>query len=192
MICRSLLLLSLFLAHSRTPAPAEEDPEKLAFTTLEGETISPLSTETDQPIAILFITVDCPIANAYAPEIGRIFEEYRPRGIRFLLIHVDPDLKVETARKHASDYNLKAPIVIDRQHQLVTATEATITPEAVVLDATGKKIYQGRIDDLFTDFGTRRTQASQRDLRNALEAVVEGKPVPVPETEAIGCLMPLL
>lgn len=192
MIWPALLAPGFFLVSIGLPAPAEEQPEKLTFATLEGETISPLATDTDQPIAILFITVDCPIANAYAPEIGRIFEEFSPKGIRFLLVHVDPDLEVEDAREHASDYHLETPIVIDRHHRLVTATGATITPEAVVLDARGKKVYQGRIDDLFTDFGTRRNRATQRDLRNALEAILEGKPVPVSETEAIGCLMPLL
>ena len=53
----------------------------------------------------------------------------------------------------------------------------------------GKLVYRGRINDLYTGFGDRRNAASEHNLRDALDAVLSGKPVKVSRTEAIGCLI---
>jgi len=69
------------------------------------------------------------------------------------------------------------------------AAEATITPEAAVYSATGKLIYRGRINDLYTGFGDRRNAASEHTLRNALDAIPSGKEVKTARTKAVGCLI---
>ena len=51
----------------------------------------------------------------------------------------------------------------------------------------GKLEYLGRIDDQYPGLGKKRTAPSQRDLRNALDAVVAGRSVKVARTEAVGC-----
>ncbi len=66
---------------------------------------------------------------------------------------------------------------------------ATITPEAALFDREGTLHYLGRIDDRFTDFGKARQRAHSRDLEQALAAVLEGKPVPVSRTSAVGCFL---
>src|SRR5262245_60556127 len=87
------------------------------------------------PASVLFfITHDCPISNAYAHEIGRICSEYGPKGAACTLVYVDPALSEEAAQIHARDYGHAGYAkVIDRRHELVKATGATITPEAVVV-----------------------------------------------------------
>jgi hypothetical protein len=58
-----------------------------------------------------------------------------------------------------------------------------------VLDPSGKMVYRGRIDDRYLTFGKDRPQPTVRDLERSLEAVLAGKPVPVPRTQAIGCIL---
>jgi hypothetical protein len=48
-------------------------------------------------------------------------------------------------------------------------------------------VYRGRIDDSFAVLGQPRRPVKDADLRNALEAVVTGKPIEKPETKAVGC-----
>jgi hypothetical protein len=62
-----------------------------------------------------------------------------------------------------------------------------VTPEAAVLSPDGKVRYLGRIDNRVADFGKARPQATERDVRDALDAVLAGKPVPHPVTKSIGC-----
>ena len=74
----------------------------------------------------------------------------------------------------------------DPKHALVAAVGATITPEAVVW-AQSRVQYRGRIDDRYVDLGVERPAATTHDLADALTAVVAGRPVPNPETQAVGC-----
>ena len=107
-------------------------------------------------MVILFLAPDCPISNAYAPEIGRLIDDYGPRGVAFRVVHSDPRVTEDAARQHAKDFNLRCPVVLDPKHELADAAGATVTPEAAVFAGEGKRVYLGRIDDLFYSFGKRR------------------------------------
>ena len=72
---------------------------------------------------------------------------------------------------------------------LVRRAGATITPEAAVFGAAPEPLYLGRIDDRYVDFGKARPEATRHDLEQALDAVLDGRPVPEPRTEAIGCFI---
>ena len=140
---------------------------------------------------LLFVTVDCPISNNYAPEIRRLVADYGSKGVRFFLVHVDPDVDVTQALAHAEDYDLPRPVLLDPEHRLVAATGAEVTPEAVVVTPSQPVAYRGRIDDWYADLGRKRQSGpGRRDLRAALDAVLEGRPLPVTRTEAVGCYIP--
>jgi hypothetical protein len=141
---------------------------------------------------VLFITTDCPIANRYAPELERIRRDYAARGVTLALLYVDPELTDEAAMEHAREYGLEAAQAVDRKHLAVRAAGATVTPEAVVVDPAGRVRYRGRIDDQFADYGARRTEPSRRDLREALDDLLAGREIAVPETAALGCHIPEL
>jgi hypothetical protein len=164
----------------------------LRATTITGQELRPFfcDGQSIKAAVLVFVTTDCPVANRYAPELERIRADVAKAGVTLTLVHVDPDLTEKAARDHAAEYSLKAPVVIDRTHQLVAATGARVTPEAVVIDATGRIRYRGRINDQFTDFGAQRKAPSTHDLRDALRAVLEGREVAHPETTPVGCLIP--
>ena len=70
------------------------------------------------------------------------------------------------------------------------AVHASVTPQAVVMGKNGELLYSGRIDDLYTALGKKRGTATQRDLREALDAITAGKRLKKRATTAIGCLIP--
>jgi len=140
---------------------------------------------------LFFITTDCPISNSYAPEVQRICAEYGPRHIGCTLVYVDPDLTVADVKKHMRDFRYpELPAILDKTQKLAGSTGATITPEAVVIGASGKVLYRGRIDNVYASLGKRRPEATEKDLRKALNEVLDGKPVTTAVTQAIGCYIP--
>jgi hypothetical protein len=158
---------------------------------LDGKPHRPLEAAKDKKASVLiFITHDCPIANAFAPEMRRIVEAYEKKSVAFFLVHVDPTLSSADARKHATDYSLAGTILFDPQHRLAKQVKATITPQAIVLSPEAGVLYRGRIDDLYADLGKKRVEPTRRDLREALDEILGGRAVSVPETKAVGCLIP--
>lgn len=77
--------------------------------------------------------------------------------------------------------------LIDRDRTIAGRAKASVTPEAVLVDARGEIRYRGRIDNRYVDLGKPRRVVTVHDLREALDAVLAGKPVPHPETTALGC-----
>lgn len=154
---------------------------------IDGQTHAPLNPAGRKATVIIFTLPDCPIANAYAPEINRLVADYTAKGVGIYLAHVDRDLTAAEARKHAADYAFRCPVLLDKQHALVNALGATRTPQAFLLGPDGKTLYHGRINNLYADYGQRRQTVTQHDLRNALDTVLAGKPVPQSVTEVIGC-----
>lgn len=141
---------------------------------------------------VVFVTVDCPIANQYQPEIERLRKKYEPQGTGFFLVHVDPDVTEAKAKEHAREYGAGARLVMDRGHTLAKAFGAKITPEAFVLDSRGKLAYRGRIDDRYAGLGNQTAAPKHHDLADALRAVIAGRPPKVAETTGYGCLIPRL
>lgn len=139
---------------------------------------------------LVFIATDCPIANGMAPELKKIQGDFGKKDVAFYRIYCDPTLDEAGIEKHGEEYGLAFPAVFDREQELVKLTGATITPEAVVYDREGKRVYRGRINNRYEDLGKYRQRATQHDLRDALEAVLSGREVRQAETKAIGCFLP--
>jgi hypothetical protein len=137
---------------------------------------------------VFFVMTDCPVSNAYAPEIQRTCRDYRSRGVRCSLIYEDVAIDVLEVRRHLHDYGYQGiPAAIDATRDVATAAGASVTPTAIVVERGGRVRYRGRIDNLYAAIGRRRRQVTEHYLRDALDAVIAGEPVSVPETAAIGC-----
>jgi hypothetical protein len=135
-----------------------------------------------------FISSDCPISNSYAPEIQRLCGEYGQQGVDCSLVYEDVGLDATSMRKHLNDYGYGAmPAVIDSNRKIANRAKATVTPEAVVIDSRGETRYRGRIDNFYAALGKPRQQVTIHDLRDALDAVLAGRPVANRETKALGC-----
>ena len=148
---------------------------------------SPEAPASARATVLFFITTDCPIANGYAPEMNRIMADYRSRGVDFERVYTDLTLTDEAVRRHSADYGYSSAARIDAGHLLSRKHGITVTPEAVVLGGDGARLYRGRIDDRYLAPGQYRLQPTTRDLRDAIEAVLAGRPVAVAETKPAGC-----
>ena len=186
MVGRIAIGVALFLGWAAAQAAA--GPTRVLD--LHGRPVDPLRAPVGTVATVLvFTTSDCPISTRYAPEIARLAQGFRARGVRFFLVYpVQGDTPV-VIRKHLTTFAYDLPALRDTVQELVTLTGVTVTPEAAVADARGHIVYRGRIDDRYVDFGRDRPAPTTHDLEWALDAIVAGKPVAVPETRAVGCIL---
>ena len=214
MLCQTLtLMVAVFvfgvgctmIGRDQRPAAAvsvlgvvsENDPgsptnsEVIVLKDVNGTEHRPLAGGGGKGTLFFFVLHDCPAANAYVPEMNRIATNYGEKGVRSYLVYVESDLDEADARKHAREHAIGFPAVIDRQQKLVQLTGATISPEAALVSAAARVVYRGRIDDRMVAPGKRRPEPTTRDLRKALDAVLDGKAVPNPVTKAVGCYLPV-
>ena len=138
----------------------------------------------------VFVAIDCPNSNTYAPILARMYREYSTRGVGFYNVYSDPSETADAIRKHDADYLVPFPALLDTHQTLARQTGARSTPEAVILGPEGQELYRGRVDDRFVDFGKTRFHPTQNDLGDALDDILQGKPVPHPVTRVLGCAIP--
>lgn len=163
----------------------------LKLKSLDGSSVEPLSVKKGFRANVLcFITTDCPIANGYSQTFNRLTKAYQDKGFRFILVHVDPDTTREKALQHQKDFDLQAEIILDPDHELAKATLVSITPEAAVVMPDQKVAYRGRINNLYAGYGKKRNVITKTELKDALDAITEGRAIDVVYAPAIGCEIP--
>jgi hypothetical protein len=137
----------------------------------------------------IFTAIECPISNRYAPEIARIAAEFSTRGVKTWLVFANPADEAAAIRAHLQRFGLSIPALRDPSHELVRLAGAMMSPEAAVFDSRGRVAYHGRIDDRWVEFGRDRPAPTRRDLVEALTAVLSGRAVAEPVTQAVGCYL---
>ena len=145
---------------------------------LDGALVSPLGAPGEITV-LMFVTTDCPIANRYAPEIRRIYEEFDDR-VTFWLVYVsDSDNgQVGELTDHHDSFGFPMQGVRDLNNALVDVTGVTVTPEVAVYDTNQKLRYRGRINDRYVEFGVTRSAASTR-APSATKRLAIAAPIPV-------------
>ena len=137
---------------------------------------------------LVFVTSDCPISNGYAPAIQQLCAAYEKRGVSCSLFYEDAAIEPAAVRKHLSEFRYRGlTAVIDRNGAVARQAGATVTPQAVVVDANGQVRYSGRIDNKYVELGQQRRVVTEYNLEDALDAVLEGRAVANPQTTAVGC-----
>jgi thiol-disulfide isomerase/thioredoxin len=178
------LALALYLA-----APLMAAPPSLPFSFADtsGLLHTPAEWARKRAVVLFFVSTDCPLSNRYVPEMNRIESAYAARGVALYAVQGDATVSLREVRQHVKEFGYTFPYLIDPEESLASYTGATATPEAAVLAPDGRLLYLGRIDNRLEDYGQERVQVTEFDLRDALDAVLAGKPVPHPRTKALGC-----
>lgn len=159
----------------------------------DSELHQPLSGFAGEVVVFIVTSPDCPIANAMAPEMERLYQQTKTGGGRYYIVHARNDVSAKRANEHASQYGLTAPILLDRDHSLVSQLKATVTPEVVIVRLDGRggwdTVYQGRINNLYVSLGNRRYKATEHDARRGIEAAFSGQTMDPAYIAPLGCYL---
>lgn len=182
-VAAPLLCLAQGTAAAFTPLRTIEDIRlPRADAGKDATTLEALQGDRTQRLTLVFfLSARCPCSNDYAERIRAIAEEYQPRGVRVVGVFSNQDETAEEIADYIREKRFGFPILRDPGARGADRFQAERTPQAFLLDAAGGLHYYGRIDDSQDPGAVRR-----RDLREALDALLEGRRPPAP-TEAVGC-----
>src|SRR5262249_1958583 len=135
-----------------------------------------------------FLGTDCPLAKQYGPRLAELAKEFERRGVSFLSIDANQQDSMTAIARFAKDSGIEFPILKDVGNMLADRMGARRTPEAFVLDSDRCIRYWGGIDDQF-GIGYSRAKPGRRDLAEALDELLAGKPVSLPTTPVPGCFI---
>src|SRR5947209_12072955 len=183
------LLLRSAAAPAKDGVPIGTKVDELRFKDTRGVARSLADFGEKKAYVLIFVQSGCPLAEKYLPVLERFQNQYRDKGVQFAAVNSGPADTITVMAAQAIEFGVTFPFLKDADNQVADAVGATRTPEAVVLDAQRVLHYRGRIDDQYRP-GGRRAEPTRRDLVEALDAVLAGKPVAVPTTAVDGCLLP--
>src|SRR2546430_4655936 len=131
---------------------------------------------------IIFIATRCPVSNGYNERMEKIAEDYKAKGVNVIGINSNVTEPASEVKSHAAEKHLTFTILKDDGNKIADRLGATRTPEAYVIDASGKLVYHGRIDN-----AQNTANITSNDLREALDEVLSGKQVSKTGGAAFGC-----
>ena len=139
-------------------------------------------------LVVVFTCNHCPYAQAWEDRLVQIQAEYASKGVKLIAINANdavkyPDDSFPKMKERAAAKGFNFPYLHDESQKVARAYGAQRTPEVFVFDKGSTLRYQGTVDDNYEDPAAVKTPY----LRQALDAVLAGKPAPTAETAPVGC-----
>jgi peroxiredoxin len=174
----SILILLGGIAYSGTM----EKAENFNLKDYNGKSHSLTDYTDSDAIVIMFIATQCPVSNDYNSRMVKLYEDYKDKNVTILGINSNKQESVEEIAKHAKENGFDFAVLKDDKNIIADKYNAQVTPEIFVVNPDLQILYHGRIDD-----SRRQSEVTSNDLRQALDEILAGKEVTVPETKAFGC-----
>lgn len=130
---------------------------------------------------VIFFSTRCPMSNAFNFRRNELYKDYRDR-VSFIILDSNANESLDEVKTYAQSAGFDSPVYQDIENQAANALGARGTTETFVLDQDGRIRYHGPIED-----SPNPERTKQRGLRMAINSVLEGQPVAVPQARSIGC-----
>jgi len=164
-------------------------PDFSLLDTVSGQTISLSDIKSDKGTVIMFICNHCPYVLHVNSEMTSLVKEYQAKGISFAGISSNdaerfPIDGPEKMTQVAKDEGYSFPYLYDKTQDVAKAYDAACTPEFYVFNGELKLVYHGQMDDARPGNNKR---INGKDLRIALELLLDNKDIPQEQKPGIGC-----
>ncbi|MBV9034512.1 MAG: thioredoxin family protein, partial [Acidobacteriaceae bacterium] len=192
-----LLIGNVFADEAHTTLPLGSPAPDFSLLGIDGKTHKLSDYSSAKVLVIVFTCNHCPTAQLYESRIKKLADDYNGKGVSLVAIQPNnptairldelgytdvsdsfDDMKIRAAYRH---FNF--PYLYDGDTQ--TAANAygpKATPHVFIFDSERKLRYEGRVDN-----SQRESLVKTQDARNAIDALLAGKPVPVAHTGVFGC-----
>jgi thiol-disulfide isomerase/thioredoxin len=164
---------------------------------IDGKRYTLASFEKAKVLVLVFTANHCPTAQAYEDRIVKLHADFASRGVQLVLVSPNDPLALrldeqgwtdlgdtlEDMKTRAKDRGWSFPYLYDGETESMSRQYGPVaTPHVFVFDAERKLRYAGRVDDKENP-----AKATTSEARDAIEAVLAGRPVPVETTKVFGC-----
>ena len=176
----------------RTPStmlPLGTEAEDFSLTNIDGRTLSFADVAGERGTVLMFICNHCPFVKHVANELAAIGYEYMPKGVGMVAINSNdvvshPADSPEQMIHESEQRGYSFPYLFDETQEVAKAYGAACTPDFYLFDGNHKLVYRGQLDGSRPDSGV---PVTGEDLRKAIDALLESRPLPQPQHPSIGC-----
>jgi len=157
--------------------------------TVSGKSLSLTNIEGETATMIMFICNHCPFVKHVNTELVRLADDYKNKGIGFVAIssndvinHPDdaPGLMTQVAKRLKYPF----PYLYDESQETAKAYDAACTPDFFIYDKDLQLVYRGQLDDSRPG---NEIPVTGKDIRRALDCIINDQPVPQEQRPSIGC-----
>jgi len=138
---------------------------------------------------VMFICNHCPFVKHVNAALVKLANDHKNKGVSFIAISSNdvsgyPEDGPEQMKQVAAQLQYPFPYLYDASQAVAKAYEAACTPDFFIFDGNLSLVYRGQLDDSRPGNDKPVTGA---DIRNALDHLIQGKPVPADQKPSIGC-----
>ncbi len=178
---------------ARTPSSmlelATAAPDFALPDTVSGEIVTLAQVKKEKGILVMFICNHCPYVIHVKDEVVKLANEYQAQGIGFVAISANdiinyPDDAPDKMKDFAIQNGFTFPYLYDESQEIAKSYDAACTPDFYLFDSNLELVYRGRLDESRPGSGI---PVTGKDLRTALEALIQGAAIPGEQYPSIGC-----
>ncbi len=164
-------------------------PEFKLPDTVSGKWLSLADLKSNIATVMMFICNHCPYVKHVQHELIRLAQDYQARGISFIAISSNdvvayPEDSPQKMKEVALHLNYPFPYLFDESQDVARAYQAACTPDFYIFDGALRLVYRGQCDD---SRPKNNIPVTGKDMRAALDNVLEGKPVSAEQKPSMGC-----
>ena len=185
---KKILLLILLICIELSSA------QRLTLSSLKLETLDQKFFSLDEikkntASVFIFLLPDCPACQSYSLTLNQLSKKFESSHIAFYGVFPGDYNTVREMKEYQTRYHINFLLMTDPGKKLAKSLAAKVVPEAFVVNAEGKILYRGRIDDWMYAVGKKKPTVTRHELQDALNAISLHQPIKVAETKAIGCII---
>ena len=159
--------------------PDTVSEKQLSLNEIKGETAT----------MIMFICNHCPFVKHVNEELVKLGNDYKNKGIGFVAINSNdvinhPNDSPELMTQVAKELKYPFPYLYDESQETAKAYNAACTPDFFIYDKDLRLVYRGQLDDSRPG---NEIPVTGKDIRQALDRLINNEPVPPEQRPSIGC-----
>jgi peroxiredoxin len=156
---------------------------------VSGRTVTLADFRDKDGLLVMFICRHCPFVKHVQSELTRIGSDYAQKSLGIVAISSNdaeayPDDAPDNLREMASELGFTFPYCYDETQNVARAYDAACTPDFFLFDKNRRLVYRGQLDD---SRPSNAVPATGKDLRSAIDAVLEGRAVSKQQKPSVGC-----
>lgn len=157
--------------------------------TVTGNVLSLEELKGELVTVVMFICNHCPFVKHVNEELVQLAEDFQPEGVAFIAISsndVDnyPDDSPEKMKEAAAKLGYTFPYLYDATQEVAKSYHAACTPDFFVYNQQLQLAYRGQLDNSRPD---NDVPVTGKDIREAINCLLKGKPLPEKQYPSIGC-----
>lgn len=164
-------------------------PDFTLTDTVTGKPLTLSQLKSDKATVVMFICNHCPFVKHIEHELARLAKDYQQKNIAFVAISSNdienyPDDAPAKMRENAKRLGYIFPYLYDETQEIARAYDAACTPDFFIFDKNLSCVYRGQLDDSRPG---NNIPVTGKDIRQALDDLLNGKSISVEQKPSIGC-----